>query len=482
MKSVEVCDRINGTYEIVPGPPQVTSVSEAVYLPRAADHQWGTPGEWGLYDPAGSAIEAGCNFRGPKREPISQSMRAEIPANVVSIEDDNLVYVGHLHQHFGHFITTSLGRFWQVHQMPIRPPARLLYHDGMDPEHLFENPYRSLIFRALGLQAADFAHFRQPVRIHGRITIPEPSFVENAIAHEAFGICARAIGKQLIGSFMDQSDRPIYLSKSRLGRGFRGFVNEFEIEGELAVHGVRVIYPEEHAFDELLRILSRHSRILGSLGSAFHATAYLPGGKRLVALNQTSAMTSNFLILDKISRNRATYVYPRETEEQSDVRFGKAWKIHDPKLVAAELLELAYGPEVLDYAKILVHVRTRGNLLCRSGEWCPPRDLRLWIEGFAIQSWADTPTQGLEYAAVLNDGSWSPWFTKGAFCGTRGQHAPLRGVRFRLNQAFSDSYEISCESLFADGTIVGPLTGAEVICQTGSGAVLQTFKLDLRRR
>ena len=482
MKHVAVCDRINGTHKVAPEPPGFVTLSEAVYLPRADDHQWGVAGEWGLYDLAGAAIEAACNFRGPGKQPISQLLLAKVPGEIETLSDQQFLYVGHIHQHFGHFITTSLSRFWCVQQTALRNSSKLLYHDTLAPVHLFASPYRNPIFRALDLAPDNFVRFQQPVLIRGQITIPEPSFVENCLAHDAFSTCARAIGERLIGSAHTASENPVYLSKSRLSRGFRGFVNESEIEHELSLHGVDVVYPEEHRFDDLLRILARCSRILGIVGSAFHATAFLPGGKRLVGLNQIPGISSNFLVLDKVSSNRATYVFPLETEEKPDVRFGHAWRARNPKQVARELLELAYGPEIVDYAIIATHIRGRGDVASRTGEWCGERGGDRWIEGFIIRSAADTLIQGIEYAAKLNDGSWSRWHGNGEFCGNRRRHAPLRGARFRLKEPASEDYEIYCESIFSDQTTIGPIRGRDLACEASSGAPLVGFKFDVRRR
>ena len=335
MRHVAVCSKIGGNHSVVPGLPSVTNLSEVVYLPGEADEKWG------IYDRAGTAIEAAVNFRGPRRAPIKQSLLAEIPQKMGVLSDEHFAYLGAFFGHFGHFVTTTLSRFWYIQQAPERRTLKFLFHPMVGAEWLFARSHVGQILGALDLGRDNFVHFRQPMLIRGLVTLPSPSFEEQHFAHAAFATCARAIGERILNSTPSPSDVPVYFSKTRLQRGLRGFANELQVEDELSRHGVRVVYPEEHPFDVQLRILAQHSRVIGSVGSALHTAVFLPSGKRIVGLNPTETLNSNFLILDELGGHDATYVYPLEIDEENDGgHFQHAWRLRDPKAVARELLDL----------------------------------------------------------------------------------------------------------------------------------------------
>jgi capsular polysaccharide biosynthesis protein len=294
----------------------------------------------------GNAIEAGVNRRGPKRNPISRDLQVELPPTLESAPDGDFVYIGDVHAHFGHFITTTLSRFWYLLQAPERSSLKLLYHGLANrnarqaPERQFEKPYIAQIIRAFNLTPQNFVSLDKPTLIRGRVTIPWPSFEENHQAHEIFVTCARTIGSRILDCAPEPSDEPIYLSKSRMKSGIRTFLNGAAIEDELALHGVKIIYPEQYSFKEQLMVMARHSRILGSAGSAFHTAAFVGGGKKLIGLNPTKILSSNFLIVDKVAGNEAVYIHPLEARNVADVRFRRAFAVRYPKKIARELLQL----------------------------------------------------------------------------------------------------------------------------------------------
>jgi capsular polysaccharide biosynthesis protein len=335
MKHLTVCTRISGDHQILPGLPTVSKLNDLVYLPLTND------GKWGVYDQSGTAIENAFNFRGRGRSPIRQSLEIEVPANLQAAADEEIIYVGTLYPHFGHFITTTLSRFWYVQQQPEKARLRLLYHDAVGPERVFLKSYVAQIFRAMDLDIGNFIRFEAPTLLRGQVILPEPAFRENFGAYETLVPCARRIGERIIGAVGTPSDVPLYISKSRMQGGLRGIANETELEETLAERGVVIFHPEQHSFEEQLKVLARHRVVIGSVGSAFHSLIFLSGPRRIVGINQIEALNSNFLILDEAAGHDATYVYATAIEEiGKDSRFQRAFHLSSAREIALELLDL----------------------------------------------------------------------------------------------------------------------------------------------
>ena len=333
MKSVAACDKVFGSAHIEQHPSRAVIKSNLLYMPI------GDSSSGGIFDIHGKAIQEAVNFRGESRLPISQSMQISVPSNVSRYHGAPLLYIGMMYPHFGHFITTTLSRFWFLRQAK-RGAFRLLCHNAGTLRSLFARQYVAEIFEALNIHQDDFVSFQQPTLIESDITLPAPCFEENYGGNHSFIECSRFIGEKILGGNILRSNCPVYLSKAMLPAGLRGFVNELDVEQELRQRGVHIINPELNSFSIQLQILASHDQVIGSVGSAMHSSIFLPEGKRIIGLNQTAQLNSNFLILDRLCGNFAKYVYPRNIEEVEDTRFRRSYRIADPKEVAKELFDL----------------------------------------------------------------------------------------------------------------------------------------------
>jgi len=104
------------------------------------------------------------------------------------------------------------------------------------------------------------------------------------------------------------------------------------------------VHPETLSVAEQINTLRRHRTLLGCVGSHFHLTPVLPEGRRIVGLHYLEDISSNFLMLDKLSGNKASYYYAPSTKEitkeiaDPQFIFMRAFRIDDPVDVARELL------------------------------------------------------------------------------------------------------------------------------------------------
>ncbi len=132
-------------------------------------------------------------------------------------------------------------------------------------------------------------------------------------------------------------------------------------------------------------------------------------------------------------------------------------------------------------AKILAHIRYRGDAWFAMGEIVGEPQNGKWIEGFGISSGFGIPSAEIEYRAVLSTGRLSEVHKADEFAGGRGASAPLRGFSVRLRGTAAERFICSYEGWFSDGEQIGPLGDGEV-CRSSEDAVLEAFRIEIRRK
>lgn len=117
----------------------------------------------------------------------------------------------------------------------------------------------------------------------------------------------------------------------------------------------------------------------------------------------------------------------------------------------------APGPGASPVAELasdmVVHVRNRGDIRGRLGQWVGDEAGQLWVEGFTVTPPPALMAGKLEYQAVLGKGWTSPWVGVGAFCGTRGLQIPIQGIRLRLDEREERAPQVLVSAKFADGKL-----------------------------
>lgn len=327
-----------GQCETIAEDPSISIHNDTFYLPFRDN------GTWGLFTSHGAPIEDAIDYRGAERATNSQVLEthltgAEIP-NTAPLQ--LYVYGGRIHVHFGHFLINTLSRFWDISRSR-HYGLKILCHGPADPEEWFRYPFLRDIFQRVGLTSNDFVTFDRPTRI-GRIIVPRTSFREQHSAHHAYRRLCRGIGRGLYdAAAVNTIKAPIYYSKTRLPSGVGTIVNEDEIISVMERNGVDVAFPEQMTFAEQVRSMAERRTILGTAGSFLHTSIFCPP-RRIVALNPTGHVISNFNLIDALNGNRAAYLHVPEIEvldPAPDHTFLTTRRLPDAARVAEEMIEVA---------------------------------------------------------------------------------------------------------------------------------------------
>lgn len=327
------CPRLVGQCNVVTDPLRLRSWTDV------------SVAHYSLYDRSGAMVPDSGFFRGiPTYQSVGGPLSVENLPDAPVMPDGDYLWLGHIISHFGHFLVGALARLW-AWDRTADAALRLVYAGSEEPDALFRIEHVRLCFEALGIGPERLLRVASPARFP-RITIPEPSFVENFSVAPAYGATLRAIADRIVpagGRMAD--DRLIYLSKARIRSGNRLIHNENELSEALARHGFETVHPEQLSFPEQIRLWSTARCATGFAGSAFHTSGFV-GRRRLVTIANTLEASSNQALIDRIVGNESLFVHPIHglNEDVSTVPgFHDAIVIQDPRWLADGIARAADG-------------------------------------------------------------------------------------------------------------------------------------------
>lgn len=216
-----------------------------------------------------------------------------------------LLYGGHLHRHYGHFITECIGRLWYAGKDRDRS---ILYSET--PKKNFRRDAIDRFMSLLNFDKNRFLHVQQPVMID-EIVIPYPSFIFGKEAFSVHRLLPESVARAVLDKMPEPTGRPLYLSRSKLDRtnAFRSIERELELEEILREKNFSIVYPETLSLEEQITLLNKHEIIVGVWGSALHNVLFdISGKKKLVCLGDIDHINPNFFLVDGIKKIDSVYI------------------------------------------------------------------------------------------------------------------------------------------------------------------------------
>ena len=263
--------------EIRGGTPQVSIVENTVYVPQRV-----------------------AQIKGSQRAEVVKSLLESPAVAYDQYEheiDEEVVYLGWLFDHFGHFLMQSLARTWFLTE--VSPSVRVLF----DPPHRAWGQPTGWVHRmlaAFGVPPERILILNAPTRLR-RLIIPEPLFEPRGVAHdsvvrahEAMARPYQAVAKRLAGD-TTPSEQPLYLSRRRLPPSQRTIVGEGDLEEVLRANGFRIAHTETMTFEDQVRLVNEHTDIFSNAGSAAHNVLFALHEPRLHLLTNGRHLLAGLL-------------------------------------------------------------------------------------------------------------------------------------------------------------------------------------------
>ncbi len=253
------------------------------------------------------------------------------------LPDDDYIWIGHLHEHFGHFLISTLSRLWSVPDHPGTP--RIVAVGPGDLSRKLRLPFVACVLDALGLDESRFVEVAEH-DIIPRIAVPEALFVENSAAHPQMASFCLRLAERIAGPDPgERSGQPLFLSKRALTSGVRTIENEAALADRLADAGVVVVSPETLSLAEQIALWRRHAIVAGFEGSALHGALFVRD-RKLLTLSPGALAPSNQVLIDAICGHQALYLNAGGALVESGpvAGFASATRLADPIAASASTL------------------------------------------------------------------------------------------------------------------------------------------------
>lgn len=254
------------------------------------------------------------------------------------------IFLGILHNHFGHFLCDTLSRLWIVSQAGRYDTFVFLMTDAGIPKFAQE------FFDLLGI--GDRVRIIERPTIINSLKIPDRAVIYPDFFHPDYLKLSRYFNQ--IHSFpTNDTDEPLFVSRHELIPGYsRYVVGERVVYQLLKGVGASIICPESLSIEQQFRAFNRHKNIIGYAGSAMHSLLFTSGKKNILYYSGRTVPVI-YRKIDDCLNNKATYL---PVQQRLDRR----------------LLDLKVGfkPEILDLPRLLSGLDAFLSLGLRFDEYC----------------------------------------------------------------------------------------------------------------
>ena len=228
--------------------------------------------------------------------------------------DGEALFAGWMFDHFGHFLTESLGRSWAMPLAGRGMPILCL----CTPPDLPGNSAGWL--DVLGLDPGRFEVPRVPTLVR-RLIVPDACLEIGTYAHERAAEALQVMGDRLDDG-QAMTGQPLYLSRAGLTTR-RRLQGEAVFEEYLRREGFRVIRPETLPLAEQIAIIRRHRVIVGPRGSAFHLALFTRHHPTMHLLSEPPPVGyGNYLMMADVLDAPAVFVACCRLPEAGDTGAG----------------------------------------------------------------------------------------------------------------------------------------------------------------
>lgn len=317
---------------IAQGLPPLLELEEVLFLPTHRS----------LYDLEGRRIDASkvtyveadapAWFNEEKIGEIERDTMPEAikpPSNPARIREP-VLFLGEVHDHYGHFITDTMSRMWALEQLPSG--LKVLFTP--DPGVRLDTPLVRQLMGAVGVTDSRLLRPQEPT-VFEKLYCPVPALQLSRIYQSFDAVHRKAAAVLLQNSGENRPSGPIYLTRRRLQQGLRRPVGEDKLEGLLERQGFRVVSPEQMDLAQQMAIFNSPYPVIGPFGSAMHSVLFKTSHEdQPLATLFPGKIPPRFMMCDVVKGAHSAYIKCMRIEEEAAGERG--WRL-DPAAAMARL-------------------------------------------------------------------------------------------------------------------------------------------------
>lgn len=226
-------------------------------------------------------------------------------------EDFDVVYLGMLHDCWGHCITDNIKHLWPFVTGEIKKylsqGVKLIYvtlqHDTKIPSNFVE------LLKMIGVDWEQLVRVQRPTRFRN-VYVPDESFYYDVdrrmrcYTKEFLQTIDCVVGR--CGADSVAIDRRIYLSRSRWR--VRNSFAERDVERAFCAAGYEIVYPETLGLAEMVHLMRSCRTVAATEGSCAHNSLFMREGAALVILRKADYLNGYQVVLNQMRSLQVTYV------------------------------------------------------------------------------------------------------------------------------------------------------------------------------
>ena len=273
-----------------------------------------------VYDKNSEIVEESCILRGENKSENVTNPPQRFPDVIkkkAGYVNDRLLFMGQfMREHYGHFLTEGISRYWYILQdternWRIPTPNYPFGIKKFIKAHLYPNRTQwKAVMKSFGLSRKNILYITDPIQAQ-EIIVPQCSMYNRYQIYMPHLQVTRKVAKDIIGSsHIGRDSTPVYLSRTKLNKKVRNYVGEELIEDYCREVGCKIVYPERLSLKQQIILFNRHDTFIGCIGAAFHTLLYRVVNTKAVNIYLATQSTNpNYALIDNLMQNRSYYVY-----------------------------------------------------------------------------------------------------------------------------------------------------------------------------
>ena len=195
--------------------------------------------------------------------------------------DEDVVFIGAMHGHFGHFLFESLNRLWFFLNNENKK-----YKAAYIISNTFPNKKQLDMLKIFGLKEENLIQVNKPVRFKN-VIVPEVSYSLNDKCHKKYRETIEKIKENVIKKQKKiKVDKKIFFSKEFIGNSRA--IGEEKIALEFKRNGYKIVHPEKLGIYEYILLLSQCKSLVCTSATNAHNCIFLPNNSEIIVLNRSN--------------------------------------------------------------------------------------------------------------------------------------------------------------------------------------------------
>ncbi|MBP3604426.1 MAG: glycosyltransferase family 61 protein [Lachnospiraceae bacterium] len=235
----------------------------------------GGQGVINIYDNEGNLVPNTTKRKFGKKEYIHHAEKKFFSEEEYTYVNEEVVYIGFMRGHWGHFMVDSSVRFWALERPECKGKRILLNIEGMNA--LYEK-----IFEYMGIEKSQIIVMSKTTKFKA-VYVPELSYCPEQYVSKEYLYPFEKIANQI--NLQTPSFDKIYLSRLHFTKGKKE-LGEKDIQDIFLKNGYHVLYPEELSLEEQVWYYKNCKTMVTTNGTIAHNVLFCNAGTELIILNR----------------------------------------------------------------------------------------------------------------------------------------------------------------------------------------------------